>query len=571
MATLFGRMYETVQTLANGLLGFMNPSREEESFALEIITDEHGEPLKELKADGVFYICGIQYTVSSKIGAGGYGRVYRAKRKPDTATFSTGSLSGHTWSSNSYKRYPDILRKCLNRDEICIKIMNVRQMPRSDLQNDRYTTSFDYRREVKLHAEAGRYCQGVLMLLAHTRHSEDHFGSVTVAKEWVETKASQTERWHIVAVELAKKGTLQKWIEAVDETGRKFMSMVDSEDRRISAFRAEFDRHVQNHFRQQGLNSFNTPAKKSYYLKAQKVKQKMLIEKKEAIQQKASEHLRQHGNSIFSASLSKQMSPSDKTKMHAALVRGMMYRLLHNLKMLHGECNILHLDIKPDNIAINDDDSAYEVCLVDFGLAQKQTIPPKRALLGTPGFVSPEREMTPKTDVFALGVTFGVMLTVSFAPAQLVKVKWDRAKKKRLAEQTEEYVKYFAKPTSLGFKAWLGDAQSSCQRLPAGHPFRPCVGPEGINDLAGDLVENMLLCDPKKRFSVDECLAHAYFDPERRQLETERSEDWKTMVKQLSGTLTPKSAALVVGVAKRFRGQKIGNLSRKKMKLDDTA
>jgi hypothetical protein len=81
----------------------------------------------------------------------------------------------------------------------------------------------------------------------------------------------------------------------------------------------------------------------------------------------------------------------------------------------------------------------------------------------------------------------------------------------------------------------------------------------------------MLLCDPKKRFSVDECLAHAYFDPERRQLETERSEDWKTMVKQLSGTLTPKSAALVVGVAKRFRGQKIGNLSRKKMKLDDTA
>ena len=564
MATLFGRMYETVQTLANGLLGFMNPSREEESFALEIITDEHGEPLKELKADGVFYICGIQYTVSSKIGAGGYGRVYRAKRKPDTATFSTGSLSGHTWSSNSYKRYPDILRKCLNRDEICIKIMNVRQMPRPGEM-----TPADYRREVKLHAEAGRYCQGVLMLLAHTPRCEDHFGSVKVAKEWVGIHTSDDDRWEMVAVELAKKGTLQKWIEAVDETGRKFMSMVDSEDRRVST---QLDAGVAEYYKAQGLNIYGkTAVEKSYYAQAQKVKQKMLIEKKEAIRRQASEHLRQHGNSIFSASLSKQMSPSDKTKMHAALVRGMMYRLLHNLKMLHGECNILHLDIKPDNIAINDDDSAYEVCLVDFGLAQKQTIPPKRALLGTPGFVSPEREMTPKTDVFALGVTFGVMLTVSFAPAQLVKVKWDRAKKKRLVEQTEEYVKYFAEPTSLGFKAWLGDAQSSCQRLPAGHPFSLHLGPDGINDLVGDLVENMLLCDPKKRFSVDECLAHAYFDPERRQLETERNEDWKTMVKQLSGTLTPKSAALVVGVAKRWRKNTSGSISRKKMKGDEHA
>eukprot|EP00505_MAST-04D_sp_SCG-Rhode-Island_P002987 Stramenopile-MAST_4_protein_2987 len=81
----------------------------------------------------------------------------------------------------------------------------------------------------------------------------------------------------------------------------------------------------------------------------------------------------------------------------------------------------------------------------------------------------------------------------------------------------------------------------------------------------------MLLCDPKKRFSVDECLAHAYFDPERRQLETERNEDWKTMVKQLSGTLTPKTAALVVGVAKRWRKNTSGSISRKKMKGDEHA
>jgi len=405
------------------------------------------------------------------------------------------------------------------------------------------------------------------MLLAHTPRSEDRFGSVKVAKEWVGTHTSQDNRWEMVAVELAKKRTLQKWIESVDETGRKFMSMVDSDDRRMSA---ELDRGVAEYYKAQGLNIYgDSPAEKSYYLEAQKIKQKMLTEKKEAIRRQASEHLRQHGNSIFSASLSKQMSPSDTTKMHTALVRGMMYRLLHNLKMLHGECNILHLDIKPDNIAINDDESAYEVCLVDFGMAQKQTTPPKRALLGTPGFVSPEREMTPKTDVFALGVTFGVMLTVSFAPAQLVKPIWDRGKMRKVVKQTQEYVKYFADPTSLGFKAWLGDAHSSCQRLPAGHPFSIHLGPESISDLAGELLEKMLLCDPKKRFSVDECLAHAYFDPERQQLESKRNEDWKTMVKQLFRTLAPKTAAVVVEGAKRVRDGMIGGVSRKKMKRDD--
>ena len=63
---------------------------------------------------------------------------------------------------------------------------------------------------------------------------------------------------------------------------------------------------------------------------------------------------------------------------------------------------MLHLDIKPDNIAINDDESAYNVCFVDFGLARKRVTPPEEDFIGTAGFVPPEFQLTPKTDVFAL-------------------------------------------------------------------------------------------------------------------------------------------------------------------------
>lgn len=73
--------------------------------------------------------------------------------------------------------------------------------------------------------------------------------------------------------------------------------------------------------------------------------------------------------------------------------------------------NVIHRDIKPDNIIV---DLSGSPILIDFGLArhvEQITVGLKEFIHGTPHFVSPEyikgrRELDYKTDVYSLGVTF---------------------------------------------------------------------------------------------------------------------------------------------------------------------
>jgi serine/threonine protein kinase len=71
---------------------------------------------------------------------------------------------------------------------------------------------------------------------------------------------------------------------------------------------------------------------------------------------------------------------------------------------------VLHRDIKPSNIIIDNEGVAY---LTDFGLARMAQLGESTlshdVLLGTPHYISPEqalgrREITPKTDIYSLGV-----------------------------------------------------------------------------------------------------------------------------------------------------------------------
>ena len=77
--------------------------------------------------------------------------------------------------------------------------------------------------------------------------------------------------------------------------------------------------------------------------------------------------------------------------------------------------NILHRDIKPHNIILDEKGQAW---LSDFGIArlinqpgQTQTV----TLIGTPEFMAPEQvadgRLTPQTDIYQLGVTLFQMLT----------------------------------------------------------------------------------------------------------------------------------------------------------------
>lgn len=98
-----------------------------------------------------------------------------------------------------------------------------------------------------------------------------------------------------------------------------------------------------------------------------------------------------------------------------------IHQIAEALKVVH-EKNILHLDIKPDNILIDESDNAI---LIDFGISISIDDHRKTTLLGarTPHYSPPEQgskisfnSISYATDIYALGCTLYVLLTGKLVP-----------------------------------------------------------------------------------------------------------------------------------------------------------
>ena len=90
-----------------------------------------------------------------------------------------------------------------------------------------------------------------------------------------------------------------------------------------------------------------------------------------------------------------------------------MQQLLQGLEYLHNAVNVIHLDLKPENIVfINKVDS--QIKIIDFGLARFYT-PDIRVMAGTPEFLSPEvinfDPVDYKSDMWSVGVITYVLLS----------------------------------------------------------------------------------------------------------------------------------------------------------------
>ncbi|XP_013794112.1 phosphorylase b kinase gamma catalytic chain, skeletal muscle/heart isoform-like isoform X2 [Limulus polyphemus] len=158
-----------------------------------------------------------------------------------------------------------------------------------------------------------------------------------------------------------------------------------------------------------------------------------------------------------------------------------MKQLLEAVEFIHSK-NVVHRDLKPENILLDDE---FSVKITDFGFAK--TVKQEECLFelcGTPGYLAPELlkasmyenavGYNQEVDIWACGVIMYTLL-VGFPPF------WHRKQMIMLRNIMEGRFE-FCSPE------W-----------------------DDITDLPKDLIQQMLVADPKKRITVSEALKHEFF------------------------------------------------------------
>lgn len=170
-----------------------------------------------------------------------------------------------------------------------------------------------------------------------------------------------------------------------------------------------------------------------------------------------------------------------KTKFDERLVMFVMHQIFDAIEFMHSN-GIAHRDLKPENILLDKD---FNLKIADFGFAtyfyrNEQRIR-LRTELGTRGYMAPEIAAThrydQKVDIFALGVIMFICSS-GFPPfRQTLNTDW-----------------WFDKVEKGEFDLFWAAHERKAK----------------FSDLAKDLIQNMLQCDPQHRFTIEECQNHDF-------------------------------------------------------------
>jgi len=183
--------------------------------------------------------------------------------------------------------------------------------------------------------------------------------------------------------------------------------------------------------------------------------------------------------------------------------------VLQALKYCHSK-NVMHKDIKPKKILVNDEGV---VKIVDFAISKWDFMSKFQMLAGTPYYLAPEvlKDIkNAKSDVWSLGVVMYALLS-GFLPF--------------VSDGNE----------TVFHKVIKGEYNFD-------HPLW-----ENVSEEATELISHMINIDIVKRYTVEECLYHEWFETVKKK---EKNENFSSILAKNLEAIKIKS--LLQGVAYKF-------------------
>lgn len=180
-----------------------------------------------------------------------------------------------------------------------------------------------------------------------------------------------------------------------------------------------------------------------------------------------------------------------------------LYQILRGLKYVHS-AGVVHRDLKPSNILVNEN---CDLKICDFGLARIQDTQ-MTGYVSTRYYRAPEIMLTwqkydVEVDIWSTGCIFAEMLEGKPLFPGKDHVHQFSIITELLGSPPEDVIHTICSENTLRFVKTLPRRE----RIPLASKFRN-ADPEAI-----DLMEKMLVFDPKKRITAAEALAHPYLAP----------------------------------------------------------
>ncbi|XP_026558065.1 serine/threonine-protein kinase 17A [Pseudonaja textilis] len=157
-------------------------------------------------------------------------------------------------------------------------------------------------------------------------------------------------------------------------------------------------------------------------------------------------------------------------------VKHFMRQILQGVSFLH-QNNIVHLDLKPQNILLTYESPLGEIRIVDFGLSRiMRNNEELREIMGTPEYVAPEilsyEPISTATDMWSIGVLTYVMLT--------------------------------------GVSPFLGNDKQETFLNISQINVNYSEDFDLVSEPAVDFIKSLLIKKPEKRATAEECLLHSW-------------------------------------------------------------